>query len=790
MAGVIVSTFRRATGAVVATATVLGAGVLAPAPGRAAVPAPAPAAVGPVLNEVVAAAPLLPRIAGVDAANRSPDDPAGVPAAGSATTGVWTVWTGLGRRSTATRMSMPPAAGRALLGDWNGDGIATPGRFDGGQWFVTNAAVNTAVWEPYASFGGDPADIPVTGRIDKDRRTDIGVFRNGTWLWQRANGKPAATDEFGAAGDIPVVGDWDGDGRDDIGVVRGGAWILRITGTSRTPSWVGPGVQVQQHPESDAVVLTFPYGLASDIPVVGDWDGDGRDDPGAVRGGRDWYLSRGLGRVLKTTHEIHTLTGDEVALVGGQATKPGHCPTATRAGERYGIRLASYVRPATVPRGRVGMAGGRDILATVEDGLRYAVTDALTVRLAGRTSRPYYDPLSTDAQMEEAIRRSANATLAAAIMLRTTRAGEVDGISRAQLLDFARWNIRSLACQHGASSPGGWGNDWQSALWATTTGQAGWLLWPHLNREERGLVAAMVVSEAEYAAARGPRYWTNRLGQVTKPGDSQSDEVSWDLTAPALALAMMPTYGSAGKWRSSLIAMAIAAFARPDDIHRAQTVNGVRVDIRIPGTNANEDGTVTNHGIVNPDYTQNVEHLWWAATILRSGDRRPAGAGGAVLQRRHRVPRALAGAVHGAAVRRPRGHRVPARWPDLLPDGRELGQPQAGHLRRRRRLRQPVRGEGHPYEELSRRARGGHACHAAALRDREDLCRRVVRGLLPTRARGVRVAADGAGLVGWGVEARTGDAGGPDGVPHEPRRRQGPAVEGTARLRAGRRGRG
>ncbi len=43
------------------------------------------------------------------------------------------------------------------------------------------------------------------------------------------------------------------------------------------------------------------------------------------------------------------------------------------------------------------------------------------------------------------------------------------------------------------------------------------------------------------------------------------------------------------------------------------------MSIRLPGTNANEDGTVTNHGIVNPDYTQNVQHLWWAATLLRAG---------------------------------------------------------------------------------------------------------------------------------------------------------------------------
>ena len=581
-----------------------------------------PAAAGSARPAQVAPAPPLPKPAGLRVSDqRTHDDPVSVPAAGSAATGQWTIWTGGAGGSTQTTISLPPGGGRPLLADWNGDGVATPGRYEAGQWFVTNAAVDTAAWEPRWSFGGDAADVPVVGNIDKDGKADIGVFRNGTWLWQRANGKPARTDQFGAAGDIPVVGDWNGDGRDDIGVVRGGAWILRIAGITKRPSFTGKGVQVQMVPQARAAVLQFALGLPTDVPVVGDWDRDGRDDPGVVRAGRDWYLSRGLGSVLSTDHVVHQLTGDQMALVGDQATAIGHCPTATPAGERYGYAAAAKVRAASTAIGSTKPPGYADILATVQDGLRYVVTNDLTRRLRDRTGRPYYDPLSTHKSIEESVRRSANSALAAAIMLTTSKWTKVNGITRAQLLDYARWHIRSLACQHGASSPGGWGNDWQSALWAVTAGQAGWLLWPYLSQQERGLVAAMVVSEAEYATARGPRYFRNRLGQELTPGDSQSDEVSWDLTAPALALAMMPHYGSAGKWRNSLIAMSIAAFARPDDLHRAQAVNGVRLDIRLPGTNANEDGTVTNHGIVNPDYTQNVEHLWWAASMLRSGRR-------------------------------------------------------------------------------------------------------------------------------------------------------------------------
>ena len=255
----------------------------------------------------------------------------------------------------------------------------------------------------------------------------------------------------------------------------------------------------------------------------------------------------------------------------------------------------------------------------MQDGLRYTMTNDLTIRLADRVERTYYDPLSVHRTTEESIRRSANEAMAAAIMLSTTKWTDANGISRERLLDFARWHIRSLACQHGSLSPGGWGNTWQSALWAVSAGQAGWMLWDELSEQERAYVAAMVVSEAEYASARGPRYFRNRLGQEITPGDSQSDAVSWDLMAPALALAMMPEHRSAKKWRNSLIGMSIAAFARPSDLRDPKVVNGVRLDIRLPGTNANEDGTVTNHGIVNPDYIQNVQHLWWAASLLRSG---------------------------------------------------------------------------------------------------------------------------------------------------------------------------
>ena len=73
--------------------------------------------------------------------------------------------------------------------------------------------------------------------------------------------------ELGQEGDVPVVGDWDGDGIDQLGVFRDGVWYLDTNGNH----------------EIDAQDATFRLGEAGDLPTVGDWNGDGVDDPAAYR---------------------------------------------------------------------------------------------------------------------------------------------------------------------------------------------------------------------------------------------------------------------------------------------------------------------------------------------------------------------------------------------------------------------------------------------------------------------------------------------------------------------------
>lgn len=110
----------------------------------------------------------------------------------------------------------------------------------------------------------------------------FGVYRNGTFYLDANrnrtwNGTSGdSTFGFASASDVPVTGDWDGDGRTDIGIFRNGAFYLDANG-SRT--WDGAA-------GGDAI---FNFGTAGDIPVTGDWNGDGKTDVGIWRNG-SFYL--------------------------------------------------------------------------------------------------------------------------------------------------------------------------------------------------------------------------------------------------------------------------------------------------------------------------------------------------------------------------------------------------------------------------------------------------------------------------------------------------------------------
>jgi uncharacterized delta-60 repeat protein len=102
------------------------------------------------------------------------------------------------------------------------------------------------------------------------RAATPGQFRpsNGFVYLRNTNDTGFADTEFfyGTANDVPVAGDWDGNGTDSIGIYRDGTFFLRNSNTSGFAD------------------IQFPFGAPGDIPLVGDWDGDGIDTVGIVRG--------------------------------------------------------------------------------------------------------------------------------------------------------------------------------------------------------------------------------------------------------------------------------------------------------------------------------------------------------------------------------------------------------------------------------------------------------------------------------------------------------------------------
>lgn len=75
---------------------------------------------------------------------------------------------------------------------------------------------------------------------------------------------------IGVSGDVPVVGDWNGDGVDGTGYYRNGDHTFHLR-----------EVLDATGPSDYAFVADFA--LAGDVPVIGDWDGDGRDGIGTYR---------------------------------------------------------------------------------------------------------------------------------------------------------------------------------------------------------------------------------------------------------------------------------------------------------------------------------------------------------------------------------------------------------------------------------------------------------------------------------------------------------------------------
>lgn len=172
--------------------------------------------------------------------------------------------------------------------DFDGDGRAdfTVFRASNSYWYILNSSNNSFTATQFGTAG----DLIAPADYDGDGRTDIAVFRptgagdptKAYFYIQQSQTNSFRAEQFGKQGDIPVSGDWDGDGVADLAVYRDGSQTGGQSYFFYRPS-SQPGTNF----------ISIAWGAAGDKPVAGDYDGDGKMDAAVFRPSiARWYILR------------------------------------------------------------------------------------------------------------------------------------------------------------------------------------------------------------------------------------------------------------------------------------------------------------------------------------------------------------------------------------------------------------------------------------------------------------------------------------------------------------------
>ena len=257
---------------------------------------------------------------------------------------VWTFTETLDSKSivqTSDSIRFGMLGGTPLAGDFDGDGIDEVAVFKEGYWFIDINRNGT--WDDGDLLArlGDAGDRPVVGDWDGDGKDDIGIYGP---MWERdpeaiaqdpglpnpdndpytepknvppvhddatngarvmkltSYGKQRAdvVDHVFGIGDeqeVPVTGDWNGNGIRSIGTFENGTWRLDVNGDGRF------GLEDE----------TVQFGRAGDVPVVGDFNGDGIEEIAVYRSGT-FIMDTDGNRELDAT--------DKTLAMGDSLSKP------------------------------------------------------------------------------------------------------------------------------------------------------------------------------------------------------------------------------------------------------------------------------------------------------------------------------------------------------------------------------------------------------------------------------------------------------------------------------------
>jgi hypothetical protein len=164
-----------------------------------------------------------------------------------------------------------------FVGDWDCDGVDTPGLYRQSDGYVYLRNTNTQGVADISFFFGNPGDIPLAGDFNGDGCDTLSIYRPSesriyiiNTLGANNAGLGAAEYDyiFGNPGDKPFTGDFNGDNIDTIGLHRESTGLVYFR---------------QTHTQGTADTQFF-FGNPGDRLIAGDWGTiDGTDTPAVYR---------------------------------------------------------------------------------------------------------------------------------------------------------------------------------------------------------------------------------------------------------------------------------------------------------------------------------------------------------------------------------------------------------------------------------------------------------------------------------------------------------------------------
>jgi hypothetical protein len=167
--------------------------------------------------------------------------------------------------------------GKTIVGDWDGDGYDDIGLFRPltGTFVLF---VNGNLFKTVTLLDGKPGGVPLVGNWNGLFGDELGLFRPaiGKFVLD-IDGDGVSSDSDDRVGAIldgkpygkPLVGDWNGIGGEEVGLYRPGTGVFTLDVDLDLATM-----------DADDTVITRLAGKVGGQALVGDWNGDGRDDVG------------------------------------------------------------------------------------------------------------------------------------------------------------------------------------------------------------------------------------------------------------------------------------------------------------------------------------------------------------------------------------------------------------------------------------------------------------------------------------------------------------------------------